>query len=123
MKHPVRAGVTIQTAQLRTVPVHTGHRSIITNSAPFHYQTCLTPIYYTVIPIIAAIKLFSTPSFLYQMVSSLGAEILFVHFIFISSCMHSTKRLPLLDTEDIMLNKTKMALALRKLTVQQERII
>lgn len=104
-------------------PVHTSYLSRIINSAPFHYQNCLRPINYIVILIRAAIELFSTSSLLYQMVSSLGTDILFVHFTSLSSFIHSTKKLPLLDTEDIMLSKTKMVLALRKLTIQQERII
>lgn len=120
---PHIAAVIIQPAWLRIVPVHISYLSIIINSAPFHYQVCLKPINYMGILIIAAIKLFSTSSLLYQMVSCLGTEILFVHFTSLSSFIHSTERLPLLDTEDIILNKTKMVPALRKLTVQQERII
>lgn len=80
-------GVTIQPAQVRMVPVHTDHRSVIINSAPFPYQTCLTPVNYMVIPIIAAIKLPSTSSLLYQLVSSLGAEILFILFLYPHVCI------------------------------------
>ena len=104
---PHITGVTIQPAWLRMVSVHTTYLSIIINSAPFHYQTCLRPINDMVILIIAGIELFSTSSLLYQMVSSVGTEILFVRFTSLSSFIHSTKRRPLLDTEDIMLNKTK----------------